>query len=822
MRRGRVAVLAFFVSFAVFGQEFRGTISGSVSDPTGALIPGAKITATEIRTGTKSRTVSDSTGQYAIPFLAPGEYEIAAQSQGFKQAVRKAVQLGSGDHPVIDIRLEVGDTTQSVDVTSDAPIVDTANASVGQAITTRQVEDFPLNGRTPMMLAQLAIGVIATGNPSLVHPFDNGAAAAWSIGGAPKQTSELLLDGSPNATWDSRMAYSPPQDAVQEVRIKAFDSDAAYGHTGSGTANVVMKTGTNTFHGTMYEFTQASALDANGFFTNKLAQPVQVTHFNQYGLTAGGPVLFPKVFDGRNKLFWFFAWENLSDAQPNTNLTTVPTDLEKKGDFSALLNAGSNYQIYNPYSAVLNGSAVNRQPFQNNVIPSDRLNSISQAYLKFYPEPNLPGLANGFDNFANSATTNDSYNNELGRVDYNMSDSSRMFFDVRHNYELQGKNNYFRNVATGTNLTRENWGVTLDEVYTFSPSTVLDMRANFTRLNEIHTEPSAGFDPTQLGFPPYVAATAQFLQMPFIGFSGSCGSQTSFQCLGDSSAAKTPSQSYQLFGDLIKIKGNHTLKFGADVRQYRLNNISYGSSAGTFTFGNNWTKASSSSSAVTALGQDFASFLLGLPTSGQFDVSSFGSYYSYYFSSFVQDDWRVKKNLTLNIGIRFDRDAPYNEKYGRTVNGFAVNAANPVSQAAIAAYAKNPIPQIPVGSFAVPGGLTFASPSNRGIFENTSHLLSPRFGFAWSPGLLHGKTVIRGGFGMFVSPTTIANLSVNGNYSSTPIIDQEGFSQSTQFVTPSNFLTPSTTLSIRFPTASSNPSAQRKGSPPSWVRPCSF
>jgi hypothetical protein len=230
----RVAVLILSISGALCAQEFRGAISGSVTDPAGAAIAGANVSAVETRTGAKSKTVTDNAGEYTIPFLPPGVYEITAEGHGFKRYVRQNVQLGSGDHPVLDIRMEVGAITQSIEVAESVSLVNSENASVGQTITTKQVEDFPLNGRTPMMLAQLSIGVIATAQPSLVHPFDNSGAAAWSIGGTPAQTSELLMDGSPDATWDNRLAYSPPQDAVQEVTVKAFDNDAAYGHTGSG------------------------------------------------------------------------------------------------------------------------------------------------------------------------------------------------------------------------------------------------------------------------------------------------------------------------------------------------------------------------------------------------------------------------------------------------------------------------------------------------------------------------------------------------------------------------------------------------------------
>src|ERR1039458_8273263 len=265
MKFRSVSLLALFIPAALFAQEFRGTISGSVTDPTGASIPAAKVTVTEEHTGTRIPTVSDSAGQYAATFLLPGDYDIAVEAAGFNEALRKGVHVGAGDHPVIDIKLAIGDVSQSVEVTADANMVNTENATVGQAVTTQEVEELPINGRTPMMAAGLSIGVIGYAQPTLVHPFDSGGAAGWVIAGAYTQTSELLINGSPDATWDGRLAFSPPQDAVQEVRVKAFDTDAAFGHTAGGTLNQITKSGTNTYHGSAWEFNQPNTLTANDF-----------------------------------------------------------------------------------------------------------------------------------------------------------------------------------------------------------------------------------------------------------------------------------------------------------------------------------------------------------------------------------------------------------------------------------------------------------------------------------------------------------------------------------------------------------------------------
>ncbi len=790
----------FLMAGFAHAQEFRSTVAGTVSDPANARVANAKVVATEVQTGTKTETVSDSAGVYTLPFLQPGDYMISVQAAGFKEFLRKAVHVGSGDHLSIDIPLEVGATTQTVEVTADASLINSENASLGQAITTREVEDLPLNGRTPLVLASLSTGVLATGQPSLIHPFDSAGAAGWSIGGAPAQTNEILIDGSPDATWDGRLAYSPPTDAVQEVRVKAFDTDASFGHTSGGTINQILKTGTNSLHGSAYEFNEPNNLAANNFFNNKAGLGNPVTHYNQYGVTAGGPIFIPKVFDGRNKLFWFFAWEGLKDSQPNTTFLSVATDAERQGNFAGLA------QLYNPYSGVLSGTTVTRQPYANNQIPLTQLNPIALAYLKLMPEPNLPGQGLGFNNFGTTAPTPDNYNNELGRMDYNLSAKDRIFFDIRRTDYSQTKNNYFNNISTGSILTRANWGGSLDNVYTINATNFIDVRLNFTRMDEAHPSPSAGVDPTSLGFPSYLATTSTYPQLPNIAFAGA----TDFTTLGTNSANTLPSQSVQLFGTWSTTRGSHNLRLGVDVRQYVLNTTSFGNSAGSFSFSaNSWVKQSTSASSTVVQGQDLAEFLLGLPTSGQFDLNTAAGYYEHYAAGFVQDDWRVRKNFTVNLGLRFDYDAPYREKYNRTVDGFDTTTANPLAPAAIAAYNAHPIPQIPVGSFNVLGGLTY--PNDGALYNQTSHLFSPRAGFAWTPDKLKGKTVFRGGFAMYVQPVGITQLDITGKYSTNPILQQYGFSQTTQVIQPSNFLSPLATLSNPFPTGIAQPVGSAKG-----------
>ena len=444
-----------------------------------------------------------------------------------------------------------------------------------------------------------------------MRPFDNNTPASFSLGGAASGTNELLYNGAPNSAFTNQIAYSPPQDAVREVRVSAFESDSGFGHTGGGTANQITKQGTNTFHGTLYEFNQVSALAANQFFYNKAGIAKPAYRYNQYGLTASGPVWMPKVFNGKNKVFWLFAWEGLHDSDPSnspretsnpTNFATVPTPAERKGDFSGLLKAntaGTDYTIYDPSTGVVSGTHVARTPFPNNVIPASRLNPIALNYMQYYPLPNTAGQLNGFQNFDVTAVSPSDYDNELGRLDLNLSDRNKLSADFRHSYRLSGdeaggSNNYLGTLGTGAYLHRKNQGAALDDVYTITPTMVMDIRGNWTRFFQDHTSPTDGMNPATLGFPSYIAANSEGLMLPNIvltSTSVTAGSQESFQSLGVTSNDRNTYDIYQLFGDIIDVRGNHTIKIGADIRDYRWSNHPLRSLGPTSTTCNsNWTE----------------------------------------------------------------------------------------------------------------------------------------------------------------------------------------------------------------------------------------
>jgi hypothetical protein len=795
-------------------QEFRGTFSGSVTDSQGAAVPKAKIVITETRTGAKANATTETSGEFTIPFLAPGLYDVSAEAPGFKKFIQQGLTLSAGEHPVLDIHLEVGNVTDAVTVTAEAPILVTSNPSLGQVITTAEVEDIPINGRTPMMLDNLALGVVSTFEPGPVRPFDNSAANDISIGGVPATRNEVLLDGAPNAGQANQMAYSPMADAVTEVRVQAFDMDASSGHTMGGTVNVVTKSGTNSLHGTAYIYNQTSAVDANTFFNNRGGVPRPPYHQNQYGITSGGPVWVPKVFNGKNKLFWFFGWEGMRDSDPADSpletgspedFTSVPTAAERQGNFSQFLGLATNpTTIYDPNTGVLSGTStttVARTPFPGNIIPTNRLNPVALNYLNYFPQANNNTFASGLQNYTITAIDSDGYDNELGRLDVNLSDRNRLSFDARHNYRKQNKGNNFDNPATGNFLFRINQGASLDDVYTISPTTVMDVRVNWTRYIENHSSPADGVDPTSLGFPSYIDGNAEFKMLPYITFlstSVSAGARASYEPLGYNSDGTNFSDVFQTFGEVTKIHGNHTLKFGGDAREYRWSAFTFGNPSGTYAFSGAWTDDPAVSN-TAVFGQDLAQFLLGLPSSGSLDLNTQSTVQNKFMAVFLNDDWRIKSNLTLNLGIRFDHDFPETERFNRSVNGFDPNATNPVTAAAMAAYQAAPNVNLPASLFKASGGLTFPTAGNPSIYNTKSHIVSPRVGFAWTPHALGDKTVLRGGVGVLVDPIEL------------PAPNQEGFSQQTTVPIPSPLIGPLATLSSPFPNGFLPPSGSSKG-----------
>lgn len=786
MRRFVFSLLA--MAAGICAQEFRGTLTGRVTDPSGAGVPNAKVAVTQTETNAKSQTVSGPDGNYTVPFLAPGTYDISVEAAGFSKYVQTGVRVSAVEQVTVNPTLHIGTTSQAMEVHEDAAPIETETASQGQVITTQAAEDLPVNGRSPIALARTAYGVIPKEKHALteVRPFDNSGAGDFSLGGANSNSNEYLLNGVPNMVNGSReVAYSPLLDAVDEVRVDEFQTDAVYGDTLGGTVNITTKSGTNQFHGTLLAFNETSALAAQPFFLNAAGSKQAVTRQNDYGGTFGGPVRIPKVFNGKDKLFFFFAYEGFRDSTPASSTSAVPTAAERTGDFSALLAAGSSYQLYDPNSAVLASGKITRSPLPNNVVPTSVLNPISLKYMQYFPLPNQPGKIDGENNYVVNDPTTDNYVSYMGRMDYNLSDKDKIFFDYHTSYYTNGSADIFQDLATGQYSNLNLLGTVLDNVHIFSPTLVLDSRLGFSRSYTSSSIKSDGFDPTSLGFPSYMLANSTLPAMPRIAFSDA------YSGLSTSPGSISIFDTLQLFNTFTKIAGKHSLRFGADLRRERYSNLNPGYAAGTFTFGTTWVTASSTASAPP-FGGSMASFLLGLPTSGEFDVNEPNTSSNYYYAFFFQDDWKIAHNLTLNLGLRAEHETPVVESNNRETIGFNPTATNQVTQAAEAAYASNPIALLPVSAFQPTGGLQFATSGNRSGYTTPALFLAPRAGLSWAPSALKNRTVFRAGFGMFNNPY--------GAYTTGPFT---GYTQSNLLVPTNNsYLTPYATLSNPFPGAS--------------------
>ncbi len=445
--------------------------------------------------------------------------------------------------------------------------------------------------------------------------------------------------------------------------------------------------------------------------------------------------------------------------------------------------------------------------------------------MKYFPLPKNPGiplsggLTNGLGNYTVNAIDSDGYDNELGRLDYNISDNNRISFDAHHNYRLQNKNNYFDNIATGNTLYRINQGAGLDDVYTINATTVLDIRGSWMRYFEIHGSPNDGFDLTSIGLPASLNSGLKWKPgncsyITFNSTSVSNGGETTFQNLGYNGDGTNIYDALQLFGTLSKIHGDHTFKVGADIRQYRWSAYNAGTPSGTFAFTNSsWTNGPNSNSAASPLGQDFAAFLLGLPNSGTVTYNAQSTSQSKYFSVFLQDDWRVRGNLTVNLGLRWEHEDPTTERYNRATNGFDPTATNSASAGAAAAYAANPVlaSDIPANQFKALGGLTFPSSSNPYLYDTKPSIFSvPAVG-----GRLDApkaRVQHRDSRGLRLRHLRLSPIEIigNGETSSTLTLNQQGFSQNTTY-TSSNGVTPAGSLSNPFPNGLLPPTGSTAG-----------
>src|SRR3954447_8515700 len=373
-----VALALVGVASLASAQDFRGGVTGRITDASGGRMPGVTVTATNVGTNVASTTTTNGEGDYAILFLNPGTYAVAAELQGFKRVVRQNVEVRVGEKLGLDLTLQVGGMAETVSVTAESPVLTTTSGSTGQTVGEQMIAMIPLSDGNPFALARLAPGITYNGDLKFSRPFDNGGTSGIVTGGA-QGGNEFSLDGSPNMANGRRVAFVPPAGAVQEFKVETASFDAATGHTAGATVNVTLKSGTNTLSGSGYTYYRSDKLAEKDFFVKKANAAKPGLSYKRPGFTVGGPV-------ARDKTFFFAAVEWLPDRFPEPVTTTVPTAKMRTGDFSELLSQGVT--IYDPLTAETVGARVVRQPFPGNIIPPNRVNPIAAKVLGYFPLPN--------------------------------------------------------------------------------------------------------------------------------------------------------------------------------------------------------------------------------------------------------------------------------------------------------------------------------------------------------------------------------------------------------------------------------------------------
>ncbi|HZP05138.1 MAG TPA: carboxypeptidase-like regulatory domain-containing protein [Terracidiphilus sp.] len=791
-------VIAILVTFCgmtfLSAQETRATLSGRIQDPSGAAVPGAKVSVTNTATGVVTEVNSADDGNYTIPFLIPGNYTLTANANGFKTAQQTNVILHVGDKLAIDLSLPIGGTSEVVTVTDTAPLLETGSATRGELIDSVHVEKLPLVGRNPFMLAQLVPGVQFQGNPSFQRPFDNGDNANFSINGGLRQSNSFLIDGAPDDAVSDvagdrshanlNVAYIPSVDATQEFKIVNNFYDAQYGRTGGGVFNVSTKAGTNDYHGDVYDFLRRYQLDANSV-SNKIAGLPRysldpVTHANlgghtldDWGGTAGGPVRFPH-YNGKDKTFFFASFENYHEVQPTPTLTTVPTLAERQGDFSA---AGEP-TIYDPWSTRLdaNGNCCIRNAFPNNIIPQSRLSvSPGGQIANAYPKPNVGSglLVNNYSTGSN--TSEDHFKNFLARVDHNFSEKERLYVRYAHGRRNQvdhGSYNFTGPLYDAQDpLARSNDSAVLDSITALSPRVILDLRGSLARYTEnVARSTVYGFDVTKLGFSQNFGSERFVPVPPRI----SMGNQSNIPDAGTRNPRYGISTVIGFQPSLEMLYGRHSIHVGGDIR-----NIAFGTGGGSFVYGGgafaftaNFTQANPTAAYNGTSGSPLASLLLGAPAASNSSITSIISYtprllYRWWYQGYyVQDDLKLSKRLTLNLGLRYDLEGSPAESQNRMNRGFDTTDASPLASAAASASTG-----VCPACQKLTGGLYFAGTGGQPVsaFNTQYGHVQPRIGAVYQ---VFPNTLVRGGYGIFYLPEAAFGAA-------------QGFAQDTAYV-PNN------------------------------------
>jgi hypothetical protein len=748
MRRALVAGLAMLLlPTSVSGQEFRATVNGTITDTSHATVPNARVLLQNVETGVAIELATNADGKYVIPFVRPGSYVLSVEADGFKKYARRIV-LEVSQTATVDVELSLGSRTEEVAVIAEAPLLDLSKADRGTVIDNRHVSELPLNARNPFMLSTLVAGVNYNGPAIYQRPFDNGAIADWSINGSQSRQNEFLLDGAPNNSLvnGNNLAYVPPVDSVQEFKIITNAYDAQYGRTGGGVVNVSLKSGTNALHGTVYEYMRRTALDSNLLVLNARNQGRTDHYLDQYGFQLDGPVRIPGLYNGKGKTFFLFQFEGYREGTPRPLVGSVPTEEMRNGDFSNYRDARGNLiTIYDPATGRLENGNWVRDPFPGNRIPANRINPISRNILSFYPQPNTatagsPDWQNNFE--LPDHVARDKFYNWVAKVDHNFAGGDRVFarFGYNQRQELRNLNAIPEGPAQFALRPQErtNDSAVVDWVHPFSATAMFNFRTGFTRYVESYrSDANRGFDQTQFGF------SSAFLNQVPIKDMFPRFQLTDFETMGYSTFTTLTSDVLSVQPNASVFRGAHSLRFGTDLRVSRYDRLGVGQAAFNLSANRAFTQQQYDR-ADPLSGSSVAALLLGTASGGAIDSNARPVDWWTYFAPWIQDDWKLTRKLTLNLGLRWDLNGPPREADDRKNYVFDPAPMNPVNAR---------VDRSRFSDLVLRGGLRFAgvdgSPRTPWTLDKDN--IQIRVGTAYQ---LNDSTVLRAGYGRFyLNPT---------------------------------------------------------------------
>ena len=759
---------------ALHAQTFYGSIVGTVTDPSGASVPEATVRLTSLATAEVRSTQTSGDGNYQFVNLVPENYKVDIEKTGFKHLTRDGVQVEVQATLRIDAAMQVGEMAQTLEVTAQTPLIQADQSSLGTVVDQRKVQEMPLNGRNVLNLVTLVPGVVAQGS-SMQNPTGQNinAFGNFQINGAIASQNATFLDGAPlNLAQSTLILLVPTQDAMQEFKVQTNSMGPEYGRFAGGVINLTSKSGSNDFHGGAYEFLRNKVLNANNFFDNRSGVPTPAFTQNQYGVNLGGPIK-------KDKTFFFFAWEGFRQRQGQPFLLAVPTLQQRMGDFSNTRNSsGQLITIYDPATntctnAANCGNGIIRSPFAGNRIPVTRLDPTAKILANYWGQPNTPGAQftnnNNYSNNANVGGNNDQYN---ARIDHSVSDKQRLFGRYTYWTSLSLPIEPYDNAVCQDRCT-EGWTThtaVIGDTYSLSPTTILDFRIAWLRFSYYRDPISIGQDLTTFGLPAALNNQVSFKVIPTPVVQGFSDVWTS-QAAG--STIRQADDSYSIFPSATKLSGSHSIHFGGELRRQIANYVQSNVGSGLYNFDNLFTSQNPYVSNGGGSGYGFASFLLGLGSSGNVVTPAPYSYRNYYAGVYINDSWQVSKKLTLNYGLRWELPFPSVERYDRFTN-LLLNSPSPIGAAA--------------GMPNLLGRLGLVnSPDNPSRYAAATHLnlFAPRLGLAYR---LNDKTVIRAGYGIFY----VQNDGVGGS---------QPTSVTQNWVpTVNNELTPVSVLSNPYPT----------------------